>query len=80
MKFISKGILYIYTCSTLNFVDNILIEDAMPNKALKYALFKKFKTKIFIIEYFPKIPLEMNFTHPFYPFIYIYIKILNLKF
>ena len=28
---------------------------------------KKFKTKIFIFEYFPKIPLEMSSTHPFYP-------------
>ena len=27
--------------------------------------FKKLQTKIF--EYFPKIPLEMNSTHPFYP-------------
>ena len=31
--------------------------------------FKKFKTKIFIFEYCPKIPLEMNSTHPFYLFL-----------
>ena len=30
-----------YTCSTLQFADNIFIEDAMPEKALKYALFQK---------------------------------------
>ena len=48
--------LYIYTCSTLKFFYNIFIEDAMPEKSLKYALFKKFKTKIFIFEYFPKNP------------------------
>ena len=29
--------------------------------------FKKFKTKIFIFDYYPKMPLEMNSTHPFYP-------------
>ena len=29
--------------------------------------FKIFKTKIFIFEYFPKIPSVMNSTHPFYP-------------
>ena len=29
--------------------------------------FKRFKTKIFIFENFPKISIEMNFTHPFYP-------------
>ena len=34
----------------------------MPEKALKYALFKNL-----ILEYFPKIPSEMNSTHPFYP-------------
>ena len=27
----------------------------MPEKALKYALFKNVKTKIFILEYFPKL-------------------------
>ena len=32
---------YIFTCPTLKFFDNIFIEDAMPEKALKYALFKK---------------------------------------
>ena len=43
------------------------IEDAMPKKPYNMPFFKKFKTKIFIFEYFPKIPLEMNSTHPFYP-------------
>ena len=33
--------IYIYTCSTLKFVDKIFIEGAMPEKALKYAVFKK---------------------------------------
>ena len=32
---------YIYKCSTLEFFDNIFIEDVMPEKALKYALFQK---------------------------------------
>ena len=31
------------------------------------AFFKNLKTKIYIVEYFPKIPLEMNSTHPFSP-------------
>ena len=36
--------IYIYTCSTLKFVDKIFIEGAMPEKALKYAFFfKEFK-------------------------------------
>ena len=40
----------------------------MPEKCLlKYDLFPKFKTKIFIFEYFPKMPSEMNSLHPFYP-------------
>ena len=60
--------IHIYTCSTLTFFDNIFIEDAMPEKALKYALFQKFKNKIFIFEYFPKLRLEMNSTHPFFFF------------
>ena len=30
--------IYIYTCSALKVVGNIFIEDAMPEKALKYAL------------------------------------------
>ena len=38
----------------------------MPKKALKYDLFQNFKIEIFIIEYFPKIPLEINSTHHFY--------------
>ena len=29
----------------------------------------KFRTKAFIFEYFPKIPSEMNSTHPFYTFL-----------
>ena len=38
---------------------------------LKYDLFiKNSKTKILIFEYFPKIPSEMNSTHPFYPIPY----------
>ena len=37
----------------------------MYEKALKYGLFKKFKTKIFIFEYFSKNPSEINFTHLF---------------
>ena len=28
---------------------------------------KNVRTKIYIFEYFPKIPSEMNSTHPFYP-------------
>ena len=32
---------YIFTCYNLKFYDNIFIEDAMPEKALKFALFKK---------------------------------------
>ena len=34
-------LVHIYTCSTLKFFDNIFIEDAMPEKVLKYALFQK---------------------------------------
>ena len=30
--------IHIYTCSTLKFFDNIFIEDAMPEKALKKIL------------------------------------------
>ena len=37
--------LYIYN---LKFFDKILIEGAMPEKALQYALFKNVKTKTFI--------------------------------
>ena len=33
--------IYIYICSTLKFFDSISIEDDMPEKALKYALFQK---------------------------------------
>ena len=36
-------------------------------KASKFDLFKNVKTKIFIFGYFPRIPSEMNYTHPFYP-------------
>ena len=31
--------IYVYTWSTLRLFGNIFIEDAMPEKALKYALF-----------------------------------------
>ena len=45
----------------------------MPEKCLlKYDLFPKFKTKIFIFEYFPKMPSEMNSKHPFYSMIPYY--------
>ena len=40
----------------------ISFEGARPEKGLK-----NFKTKIFIFEYFPNIPSEMNSTHPVYP-------------
>ena len=33
--------IHIYICSTLTFFYNSFIEDAMPEKALKYALFKE---------------------------------------
>ena len=39
--YIQYTYIYIYTCSTLKFVDKIFIEGAMPEKALKYALFQK---------------------------------------
>ena len=32
----------------------------------KHILPLNFETKIFISKYFPKIPSEMNSTHPFY--------------
>ena len=35
-------------------------------KSLKILFFGKFKNKIFIFEYFPKIHSEMNSTHPYY--------------
>ena len=59
--------IYIYKCSTLKFFDNIFIEDAMPEKAFKYALFQKISDQNLHFEYFQKISLKMNFTHPFYP-------------
>ena len=39
--YINQIIIYICTCSTRTFFDNFFIEDAMPEKALKYALFQK---------------------------------------
>ena len=47
-------------------------------KSLKMCPFKKkIQTKIFIFKYFPKIPSEMNSTHPFYPILIpntLYVK------
>ena len=74
--------IHIYICSTLTFFYNSVIEDAMPEKALNMPSLKKFKTKIFIFEYFPKIPSELNSTHPFYPILIpntSYVKIFILS-
>ena len=53
----------------LNFVEKIFsFEGARPKKGLKIRPFSKIsKTKIFIFEYFSKIPSEMNSNDPFYP-------------
>ena len=70
-----------YTYSTLKFVDNIFIEGAMPEKALKYALFRNCKTKILVFECCAKISLEMKSTHTFNPILIpntSYVKILIL--
>ena len=45
----------------------ISVEGARPQKGLKFDLFQEFYPKIFIFEYFPKIPSKMNSRHPFYP-------------
>ena len=45
---------YIFTCSTLKFSGNIFIEDAMPEKASKYALFKKDQNPLNIFQKFLK--------------------------
>ena len=50
-----------YTYSTLK-VDKIFIEDAMRENDLKYAFFQ---SQNLHFEYFPKIPSEINLTHPF---------------
>ena len=53
----------------LNFFEkNFSFEGARPEKGLKIRSFSKIsKTKIFIFEYFSKIPSEMNYNDPFYP-------------
>ena len=53
----------------LNFFEKIFsFEGARPKKGLKIRPFSKIsKTKIFIFEYFSKIPSDMNSNDPFYP-------------
>ena len=51
----------------LNFLTTFSLRMLCLKKPYNMDFFKKFKTKIFIFEYYPKIPLEMNSTHPFYP-------------
>jgi len=46
-------------------------------KVTTFDLFQNVKTKIFIFEYFPKIPPEIKSNHPFYPILILntlYVK------
>ena len=61
------GRFYIYTQTTLNFFKQIFsFKGANLKRTTKFDLLKKSRKKIFIFEYFPKIPSEMNSKHPFY--------------
>ena len=71
----------------LNFLTPFSLRMLCLKKPYNMDFFKKFKTKIFIFEYYPKIPLEMNSTHPFYPILipnipyvkFLYLKIISTK-
>ena len=63
-----RRFLYAHIAYPWNFLEKISVLRVLGlKKASKFDLFQKCKTKIFIFEYFPKLPSEMNSTHTFYP-------------